>query len=976
MALKINGSTVVDDSSNWSGVTIPVNKGGTGATDASTARTNLGLAIGTNVQAYDADLSAIAALVGTSGFLKKTAADTWSLDTNSYLTGNQSISISGDASGSGTTSISLTLANSGVTAGTYQSVTVDAKGRVTAGTNPTTLSGFGITDAQPLDADLTAIAALAGTSGFLKKTAADTWSLDTSTYLTGNQSITISGDVSGSGSTAITATLANSGVTAGTYSLASITVDSKGRITAASSGSVTSLTGVTSSGSPYTVALGQGAGTNINQFLGFNNTAIGYEALNSATQTDDNVAIGYNALKYQSISGGWNVAIGSNAGSVDTGGVGYYDGAVLVGYGAGQYAVNTGCVFIGTQAGRRANPAYAIGIGYQAFGFGNTTNQNGNYSIAIGYQSLYSLQYGQHNTAIGTYAGFSLAINNYNVMVGSQAGYNVTGANNVVIGGNAGNSGTNNLTSGSNNILIGHTAASSSSTVSNEITLGNASITRFRIPGLGIDWTSAPANLSGVTSSATAGTTALGYQASGSVTGNFNTFIGYQSGKAATTTTNNTGLGYGALSSLTTDGIPIGRNTALGSQAAYYLTTGYDNTAVGTYALYASTNSNSNTAIGEESLYNTSSGSSNVGVGVQTLRANTTGADNVAIGREALLSNTTGSGNVAVGRQALNAITTNGYSVGVGYRAGYTAAGTRNVFVGIHAGYRAIGGDNIGIGQYALYGAASGTGGSNIAIGYESGYGLSDGQTNVFLGYWAGKAVTTGNDNLLLGKYAGLNLSTGNGNIGIGIECLRDNTGSSNIAIGQNTLRNTGGGGANIAIGFEAGQYIGSGSNNVVIGRNAANAGTNNLNSGSNNIIIGYNASSTTDSVSNEITLGNASITKLRVPGVGFYVGSDSIASAATITPDSTDSQYNVTALAVAATFAAPAAGKDGQKLTLRIKDNGTARALTWTTTSGGYRAIGTFLPSTTVASKVMYIGLVYNSQDTFWDVVAVTTQA
>ncbi len=41
----------------------------------------------------------------------------------------------------------LTLANSGATAGTYKSVTVDAKGRVTAGTNPTTLSGFGITDA-------------------------------------------------------------------------------------------------------------------------------------------------------------------------------------------------------------------------------------------------------------------------------------------------------------------------------------------------------------------------------------------------------------------------------------------------------------------------------------------------------------------------------------------------------------------------------------------------------------------------------------------------------------------------------------------------------------------------------------------------------------------------------------------------------------------------------------------------------------
>ena len=36
---------------------------------------------------------------------------------------------------------------SGVTAGTYKSVTVDANGHVTAGTNPTTLSGYGIIDA-------------------------------------------------------------------------------------------------------------------------------------------------------------------------------------------------------------------------------------------------------------------------------------------------------------------------------------------------------------------------------------------------------------------------------------------------------------------------------------------------------------------------------------------------------------------------------------------------------------------------------------------------------------------------------------------------------------------------------------------------------------------------------------------------------------------------------------------------------------
>jgi hypothetical protein len=108
-----------------------------GSADAAAARTTLGLVIGTNVQAWDADLDAIALLSGTSGLLRKTAANTWSLDTATYLTANQSISLTGDVTGSGTTSISTTLASVG-TAGTYTKVTTDAKGRVTAGSSLTT----------------------------------------------------------------------------------------------------------------------------------------------------------------------------------------------------------------------------------------------------------------------------------------------------------------------------------------------------------------------------------------------------------------------------------------------------------------------------------------------------------------------------------------------------------------------------------------------------------------------------------------------------------------------------------------------------------------------------------------------------------------------------------------------------------------------------------------------------------------------
>jgi hypothetical protein len=81
-----------------------------------------------------------------------------------------------------------------------------------------------------------------------------------------------------------------------------------------------------------------------------------------------------------------------------------------------------------------------------------------------------------------------------------------------------------------------------------------------------------------------------------------------------------------------------------------------------------------------------------------------------------------------------------------------------------------------------------------------------------------------------------------------------------------------------------------------------------------------------------------------------------------------------VTALAVNTTLASPTGTPvQGQKLLYRIKDNGTSRTLSY---NAIFRAIGVTLPTSTTPNKTLYIGCVYNSTDTKWDIIAVANES
>ncbi|HEO1637216.1 TPA: phage tail protein [Pseudomonas aeruginosa] len=132
----------------------------------------------------------------------------------------------------------LSLSPTGIAPGTYRSLTIDAKGRATSGSNPTTLGGYGITDAlakseaveEPMPYKLLRL------NGAGQLPASITGNAASATKLSAERALACSGAATGSAvfdgtrDVSIALTLADSGVVPGAYP--KVTINAKGLVTA------------------------------------------------------------------------------------------------------------------------------------------------------------------------------------------------------------------------------------------------------------------------------------------------------------------------------------------------------------------------------------------------------------------------------------------------------------------------------------------------------------------------------------------------------------------------------------------------------------------------------------------------------------------------------------------------------------------------------------------------------------------------
>ena len=407
--------------------------------------------------------------------------------------------------------------------------------------------------------------------------------------------------------------------------------------------------------------------------------------------------------------------------------------------------------------------------------------------------------------------------------------------------------------------------------------------------------------------------------------GDYNVFVGQNSGENLTTGNYNTTLGFSALFN-NTSGY---KNVASGFNALYNNTSGGHNSAFGGDCLGINTTGSYNTAYGYAALYHNINGSENTAVGSFAGYAGLSHCDiseNTILGYEAGLNlSNGGDNNILIGHRAGQNLMYGANNIIIGYNVDAYSVSTTNELNIANAIRGNINTGNIGIGTYAttndkltiggvlyvmegiktdkwLYDnsntfigmevAGAGNLGPgnlyNTAIGNKSLFNITSGNFNTALGFSSLFNNTTGKRNVASGVNAMFNNTSGNNNSAYGADCLSTNTtGSDNTAYGyaalyhnmngsENTVIGNWAGYANIShcdisrntiLGYKAGyQLSNGGDNNILIGHNAGQ----NIMGGANNIIIGYGVDAQGMTSSHELNIGNAIYGDLNTGRIGI----------------------------------------------------------------------------------------------------------
>jgi len=449
------------------------------------------------------------------------------------------------------------------------------------------------------------------------------------------------------------------------------------------------------------------------------------------------------------LDGGRNTAIGADAGGGTKGnGAGNdpFDNT-FIGHSAG-YGVNqTGGTSSNVAIGRRAmwlhtGCVYNVIIGKDAGAAISTGGSN----TGVGEQSLVAATTASLCTNIGRLSGRHITTGSKNTSLGYESGILTT--------------------TGVNCTSLGFQAMPSSASASNEVTLGDNNVSKFRVPGINFNIKDSTATEDYVLTVDANGE--AGWEAAG---GGGATDINGLSDAITNSYGATIGLGTNAL--LSDDG-SSGNNTAVGSSSLQSNTSGEYNTAIGSGSGTSNSTGTHNTFLGANSgQIGTLTGSFNTAIGSTSLRQiQGSASDNIGSGYWSGYSLTTGRRNIILGREAMYSSTTAQHNVVIGYHAGRSVTtGSGNVMIGMTAGnLHTTGEDNVFIGRRAGHGAYVASTG-NVAIGAEALNAQSGGYGNVCVGRETGKAITSGNSNTFIGNLVNNSQTT---------------TGSNNITIGAN----------------------------------------------------------------------------------------------------------------------------------------------------------------------------------------------